>query len=527
MSLRAGIWAAVSTRRQTDDDKFSLPKQEEDGTDLIRRETWTLTDIMRVPGHSRSTHTEFHKLANAANKKGIDAFLKLQEHWEQRDLDVLIIRDGDRLARTQGVMGTIVENLILANIRIYSFTDGWVDEHNFRMWIAMVGYRAASDVDKLRKFINEGANKRAKRGLPVGSASLWSHKVVRGENGRALYQIPDPDKTLFFQDAAQLILEGVSWYTLEDELFKRFGHANSDGNPWPPRKVYNILYNPSAWGNEARFFRDFRRKSQFKGAWAFDPSEEPPKGVLTFYNVHKPIYEGDLALEIQQEMRRREATMRGSARMDQAYRFTGLLVCGECSCNILAQHQHKLPGQPLRYYCYTKYRTLSYATCTQSKGMSDAYVFSVISAKLDEAVTTRDLDVLLGMKTAPIASLIDSLTNDIKTMEKRLSRMVDKQFLADDEAADTYDTKIDRASKELTTLRKRLKAERDKQNYSETRRIQQKTLNEIADMTTEKFWQLPDNAINQKLHAVMGNRRWLALNGKIYDQIDAPPHRRH
>lgn len=523
--MKALIWAAVSTRRQTDEDKFSLPKQEADALDLIAKEGWTLVDTLRVPGHTRSAYTEFHKLAAAANKKGMDAFLKLETHWQARDFDVLIIRDGDRLARAQGVMGTIVESIIYAGARIYCFTDGWVDRSNFRMWIAMVGYRAASDVDKLRKFMDEGANKRAARGLPVGSSALWSHKVIRGENGRALYQIPDPDKTLFFRDAAQLILEGVSWYMLEQELFKRFGHAAPNGQPWPPRKVYNILYNPGAWGHEARFFRDFRRKSQFKGSWAFDRAQQPPAGVVMFYNVHAPIYDGEIASRLQQEMRRREVIMRGSARADRAFRFTGLIVCGECGCNVLAQHQRKLPGQPLRYYCYTKYRRLAYETCTQYKGMSDAYVHSVVRKKLNEAAAMLDLDMLLGTTPVPAVDLEQTLTHQIETLETQADRLIRKQRTASDALSTRYDAELEQLGAELTTLRQRLQNEH-RRDTSEERRGQINALTNIAALG-DAFWDQPDNLINQMLHAVMGKRRWLMLDGEIIDQADAPPRRRH
>lgn len=525
--MKALIWAAVSTRRQNEEDKFSLPQQESDARELSAKEQWDVIDVLRVPGHTRSAYTEFYKLAAAANRKGIDAFLKLEQHWEARDFDVLVIRDGDRLARAQGVMGTIVESVIYSGARIYCFADGWVDRSNFRMWIAMVGYRAASDVDKLRKFFDDGANKRASRGLPVGSSPLWSHKIIRGENGRALYQIPDPDKSLFFQDAAQLILEGVSWYTLEEELFKRFGHGTSEGKPYPPRKVYSILYNPSAWGHEGRFFRDVRRKSQLKGAWAFDESVEPPKGVVMFYNVHKPIYEGDLARRIQEEMRRREVIVRGAVRAAKAHRFTGLIICGECGCNLVHQEQHTTRRDYLRLYCYTKHRKLSYATCTQSKGLNESYIFEFVNAKLEEAIRTRDLATFLGKSPEPIPDTVATIEAHIKTLKEQAGRLIRKQSSAHEDLSDTYDEQLEAIGQQLASARQRLVATHRPSTSSQQWKAQAKTLTEIAEMTLPKFWAQTDNVINQKLHAVMGKRRWVALDGKIVDQVDAPPRRRH
>lgn len=525
--MKALIWAAVSTRAQTNDDKFSLPQQEQDGRDMIAREGWELVEVLRVPGHTRSQYMEFHKLAAAANKKGIDAFLKLEEHWTAKDFDVLIIRDGDRLARAQGVMGTIVESIIHTGARIYCFADGWIDSTNYRMWISMVGYRAASDIDKIKKFIDEGANKRAQRGLPVGSGVLWSHKLVRGDNGRALYQIPDPDKQLFFQDAATLLLEGVSWYDMEAELFKRFGHGTPDGKPFPPRKVYHLLYNPSAWGHIARFFRDHRRKSQFKGAWAYDPTAEPPKGVTLFYNVHQPIYEGELAVRVQQEMRRREQAAHGGFQADSTFEFTGLLVCGACGANLLHHWNHRQARPWERWYCFTKHRKHSYATCTQSKGMKHDYVRDFIDAKLREAIEQHSLEAILGLPVQPPENIVSLLNEQIETLEAQAKRLIHKQATAPESLSAMYDEQLQQLGEQLAQVRQRLLTEKKRQVPIEHYEAQVRTLEEIAAMSLETFWQKPRNEINQYLHRLLANRRWLVLDGVIVDQQDALPHRRH
>ncbi|MBK8035345.1 MAG: hypothetical protein IPK17_38735 [Chloroflexi bacterium] len=51
MTKRALIWAAVSTKAQADeDDKFSLPIQEDDARTLAERSGWRVVDVLRVPG---------------------------------------------------------------------------------------------------------------------------------------------------------------------------------------------------------------------------------------------------------------------------------------------------------------------------------------------------------------------------------------------------------------------------------------------------------------------------------------------
>ena len=45
--------------------------------------------------------------------------------------------------------------------------------------------------------------------------------------------------------------------------------------------------------------------------------------------------------------------------------------------------------------------------------------------------------------------------------------------------------------------------------------VQQATLEELADLTLEKFWQQESRVINQMLHRLMGNRRFVILNKEL------------
>jgi hypothetical protein len=78
---------------------------------------------MLVPGHSRR-YIDFHVLASDAAQGGIDAFYRLRQHWEARDFDVLIVRDGERFACTQALHAYVVERTITVGARIYSLQDG-------------------------------------------------------------------------------------------------------------------------------------------------------------------------------------------------------------------------------------------------------------------------------------------------------------------------------------------------------------------------------------------------------------------
>jgi DNA invertase Pin-like site-specific DNA recombinase len=98
MSLRAVIWCAVSTLAQTADDKDSLPSQETAARELCKQNGWVIADVLIVPGHSRF-YIDIHDCAHDMAAKGINAFYRLIELWEQEAFDVLVCRDFNRFAR--------------------------------------------------------------------------------------------------------------------------------------------------------------------------------------------------------------------------------------------------------------------------------------------------------------------------------------------------------------------------------------------------------------------------------------------
>jgi DNA invertase Pin-like site-specific DNA recombinase len=192
--LCAILWCAVSTAGQAADDKDSLPTQEADARSLCEREGWRIADVLRVPGHSRR-YIDIHECARDMRLEGIDAFDKLIRHWEAGDFDVLLVRDASRFARTQALHAYVVERTIDSGARIFSLQDGFIDETNYRMWIAMGGYSAAGEIDNLKKKRQIGFDARARRGLPVNAKVVASHKLLRDEKtGKALKVVIDGDK---------------------------------------------------------------------------------------------------------------------------------------------------------------------------------------------------------------------------------------------------------------------------------------------------------------------------------------------
>ncbi|MBK8022302.1 MAG: recombinase family protein [Chloroflexi bacterium] len=314
-ATRAAIWCAVSTRAQNEPEKVSLPQQEELARLHAQKSGWHVVDLMKVPGHSRR-YIDFHELAADAAKEGIDAFYRLKGHWEARDIDVLIIRDGDRFARTQALHAYITEQIIKSGASIFSLADGEIDERNYRMWIAMSGFKAAGEIDRLVKARKTAMTELARRGLPTTSRIPMSHRVIRDEKtGKVARLEVDERKRRLWDDLALLILEGVAWASIEDVLYRRFGHVSENGKPYYPNQMYRLLMKPIFWGHMARFHNSKESANGFKlGRWIYDESEPAPPGAIIFRNTHEAVWTGDLSVRVRQEIDRRSSHIRGKAR---------------------------------------------------------------------------------------------------------------------------------------------------------------------------------------------------------------------
>lgn len=243
-----------------------------------------------MPGHSRH-YIDIHEYNRDMLANGIDAFDRLMRLWESEDFDVLVVCDSERFARTHTLHAYVVEGTIMRGARIHSMTDGLIDDTNYDMFIALGGYKASGDVKRLVKRRNEARRERAKKATSSGVP--MSHKLVRDDRGKPVELVVDESKRRLWDDLYTLLLEGVSWRHMEKEFYKRFGHANEQGEAWYKNRMYAMLTNPTFWGHSAQHCRMDKRYVKL-GAWIFEPCHDVPPGVTINYNTHERFIQATL-----------------------------------------------------------------------------------------------------------------------------------------------------------------------------------------------------------------------------------------
>jgi hypothetical protein len=222
---RAVIWCAVSSNPQAIEEKDSLPTQEAQGRALCEQNSWRIVDTLIVPGFSRD-YIDIHECAYDMAQEGITAFDSLLELWKRRAFDVLIVRDGERFARTQSLHAYVTEKTISIGARIYSFFDGWIDKKNFRMFAAMGGYKAASDIDRLKEYHKIGMDRNARDGLPTSWKAIMSHNIIHDAKGKRIGLEVDESKRRLWDDLGTLLLEHKSWSEIDRLLYEQWTYQS-------------------------------------------------------------------------------------------------------------------------------------------------------------------------------------------------------------------------------------------------------------------------------------------------------------
>jgi DNA invertase Pin-like site-specific DNA recombinase len=478
---RAVFFIAVSSEAQAGDDRESLPEQRRALDDAAARFGWRVTDVIEVPGFSRSFYT-VREFVEAAALSDLPDALRLFDHWTRRDFDVLAAVNTTRLGRDQSILAEVIRRTIDAGARVYTVKDGWIDAQNQRMHIAMSGYATGAEMDELKRRRDFGIRGRVKRGLPVGEVP-GTHLLLREANGRAIRLVVDETKRRLFDDIHHLVTaERVAYLDLESRLVER-GHA-----PMGSGVVYSWLRNVYTYGHSGIGLND--RRGQRGWQWVYDPRVVPPPGVTIYRDTHEAVWSGEPAAVLYAELDRRHA-LTGLKRPKLARRYTGLCVCARC-------------GRPMRSMASLNAR-YHYLRCVDGchKGSLPRPVVDAFIAGFIEAIAAgATLDALLRPPADPRPDQAARLDAEIADATAQTRALIRKQATAPAALYSLYDD-------DLTALAARLDA-----LHAERARLQARAARPVSTPAPDTiqraaagFWNATEFTQNATLHMLLGHWR--------------------
>lgn len=520
--LRAILWLAVSDPKQAAKDKESLPDQEARLRALADGEGWDVIDVIRVPGFSRDYYT-FREFADDAAQNKPDPIsdpLRMFDHWRRQDFDVFACYDGSRFGRDQSIFAEVVNRTIDMDARLYTLRDGWIDATNRRMFVSMAGYAASGELDKLRERRDMGMRGRAKRGLPTSSQTHHAYKVVRDDLGHAVRL--EVVNQAFYDDVwTLLVVDRITWSEMERVLHERFGHTRADGKRFAPGHIYQQLHSPTFWGHSARHYVLHPQSHRSNQAWMFDVSQDPPEGVEIYRDTHPAVWQGEKGARAIAEMLRRKTLQPGSQPY-ATHRFAGLLLCDECGYSLTVRIHHYKGSVRQAMYCKSRYGHHYRTECSQTISIKYEAIQTAIDSELHKAYAAGGVDRYFGTLTAGTIDTTDNLRREIAEQTKQLTELLSVP-LQSSAARTVRDEQAARIDARLAALQHELdRADRNKPREAAL------DLAQLAEYIKEgeTFWEHPDGLINARLHAILGQWRFVVRDGVITGAIPRPARNR-
>jgi DNA invertase Pin-like site-specific DNA recombinase len=521
MPLRAYLLKAVSSREQATDDKISLSEQERLMREYCQQQGWHVVKVLEIPGHSRS-ETDIIDLLPEYESAGIYAYHDLRAAWKAKAFDVLVAFDSSRIGRSKSLVTWIFENVIKSGAFIQLIQGGRFDESNEEFGIAMCAISATAGIKRLNTMRKAGMKSRADRGLSTNRLPP-THRIIYDDQGKPLRMEVREELRPIFDAAAKLLLEGEGFYLLPLRMAE-LGYLNpANGRIFTTSYFWRLFLLPFTWGATAL------RYSNKEGHWAYDPSVPLPPGVEVNRNPDPPvppIWTGDKAEKIKAELKRR-SSLAGKASPKRSYKFTSLLLCGECNRTISMRAGHYIKRDPalgrnIYWGCTACLSYKRYANpCSQCKQAKDRSIQDQIANLLKRLDALHIYDLIHLRSATPdnssLANQIQSLTDEITRSHKKLDTLIRRQSSASSEAAEeSYQSQINEISDQIGILKSRLRILEGQSENVESRNARILATKDII-AKGESFWQQNPRIINQALHAALGKNRFVLLHGEIVD----------
>lgn len=512
--LRAILLLAVSTGKQAAALKQSIPEQDERLHEVGKIHDWNIVDVILVPGHSRVYYT-YREFAEDALKENIPAPMRMFDHWAKKDFDVFACSSGDRFGREQSIFAEVVGRTIDAGAVVFTLRDGEINRSNRRMFVSMGGYQASVEIDELVRRHRFGMAKNARLGLPTeGHGHILSHVVIgKGDERRT---IVNEDARRLFNDIAELLLAGVSWRQMPDQLAER-GHFRTSGRKYSASTLRKWLMHPTLHGNAAQHFKDDTNFPVNLGFWVFDPNEPAPDYVTIHYNTHPSIYEGVVGERVRAELRRRFNP--GIAKPQPRRKFSGLVVCDRCHYAA----NYKQDGGWLGLHCVSRMQVDLATHCPNTRYVNEKKLVEAAADLLDTLTESGDWSALYGeAKQDDAPERLAALELEILELKARGTTMYEQRDTVPNFFKEGFEESVNKLAAHGDKLE--LEYQRLKLKIRDTAPTldQIQALTDYVELPAGEFWQKPDYEINQSLTRIMGKHRFVIDDGEVTGTTGQP-----
>jgi DNA invertase Pin-like site-specific DNA recombinase len=345
--LRAGVYARLS---ETYDAAESVPTQLTNGTRHVERRGWRVAATFKDDGFS------------AFKEINRDDFVRLIYAIEHGEIDVVVVRDVDRLTRNLTDWNRFEKACVTHGVLLSPYTGGDLDlsspEGAYYGGMETLRARRESAVKSAR--VREAKDREARKGKRSGGGPRWfgyTRVFVNPDEPNARKRIVLRDEineaeAEALRDAAERLLRGETTGSIIREWTKR-GIKPSGGKEWQVTSLVNTITSSRLAG-----LREWQGQKY--------PAEWP---AIFDADTHERLVK-----LFSDPSRRKHVVGR------KLHLLSGIAACGKC-------------GHPLYPRPADKYRAPSYR-CVKQPGGGGCGGISVHAELLEEYVTGAVLDAL-------------------------------------------------------------------------------------------------------------------------------------
>lgn len=292
--------AAVSSKHQAD--KVSIPQQVEQIAAVCAQRGWRLIEQVTLPGQSRN-YLHLHELMDDSPE-----YARFMRIIESGQVDLIVVRDYDRLARTEGLGATVQEIAESVGVQVYAYNQpvepvplNDAERAGGSGLIAAI-YRALAKQENKTKTrrMRDGMMGRVQKGYHANTVPLG----YRLKDGVC---VPEPTEAEWVRWMYGRRTGGWGWLHIAAELRKRNVPTHS-GGLWHAQTVITIVRNP--------FYKGYVRYSG-----------------RVYRGVHEPLVD-------EETWHTANARKKGYAHAQRVPKaLTGLCRCGYCGY-AMVYHKH-------------------------------------------------------------------------------------------------------------------------------------------------------------------------------------------
>ncbi len=464
--MRAAVYARVSTEEQAQHG-YSLAEQKDSCKQ--RAKELGATEILEFADEGISGAT--------LDRPGLEG---LRDSIKEGIIDLIVLRDPDRLSRKLAHQLILTEEFEKAGVRLEFLDFTWQDSPEGKLFYNLKGAVAEYEREKIKERMIRGKNQKARQGGIPMNFSLYGYDYSPEKGVQINAQEAEIVKQIFHK-----FVSYTSPHAIAIELTQSGVPTKRNTNFWHRQVVRQILMNPA-----------------YKGEWVYQKNSDSPIIIPVPAIVSKEVWE--TAQQILAESRRLWAK-----RGKQQYLLSGLITCTDCGTPMGGHYGTHWGNRVRNYTCRKSESTNRIPGCSPAKLINADSLELIVWNEVKNLLNDPDKLVSAVKRNLPTdedsKKEIDNLKRQLSDTEKGMTQLIDLIASGIVELDSKIKQKLTQLKQRRELLERRIKEANkesglalfSRQDMKNLKRLASEIIKNIDDLEFEEKQQLVRSMVSQ------------------------------